>query len=342
MRINKNNLYLFSYLGSFNSSNTNTLVKECIEASQEPDSKKIKGFIISLNKVPEYVDEEEILNFVSKLKALNRKIKFPIGVIDYKNELYEPLKKQTLNTNIRLYKNITLATLFENPSALKKQLTILLYEPDTDAAKSIVEELEKKYYKIEQAHSLANYKKRLHDEKIDIAITQTCINKSTNTQKLHLNKKLIANISIFIDTAVETLMSLTEMDAKKTQHAISNVKSDIKGNVFCAIMQFSGDLEGKFFLVFPKPIASKAMESLLGEECDEKDIEGIKDGVGELCNIITGSTKTNLQNNNINVVFELPKTFDSIKKASQEIGSNDGIWIDLLLDNEPFYIFITQ
>jgi CheY-specific phosphatase CheX len=84
------------------------------------------------------------------------------------------------------------------------------------------------------------------------------------------------------------------------------------------------------------------MESLLGEVVDENDDESLRDGIAELCNIITGSVKTVFSNKNIKVTFELPKTYLSLELASNDIGTNIGVWIDMELEKKPFYMFITK
>jgi len=107
-------------------------------------------------------------------------------------------------------------------------------------------------------------------------------------------------------------------------------------------MRFSGDLKGSFVLVFPKGIAITAIESILGETVEGDDMETIMDGVSEFCNIITGNIKTVLSDKDIKVVFNLPKTFTSLQSTLENIGEESGIWIDMQLNGNPFYMFITK
>jgi CheY-specific phosphatase CheX len=95
-------------------------------------------------------------------------------------------------------------------------------------------------------------------------------------------------------------------------------------------------------LIFPKENAWTALIAFLKETINSNDIEVLKDGIGELCNIITGSTKSALSKQNISILFEIPITFTTLKQTLSEIGKNNGIIINMLLNNKPFYLFITK
>ena len=84
------------------------------------------------------------------------------------------------------------------------------------------------------------------------------------------------------------------------------------------------------------------MESLLGEEIQESDENSLQDGIGEFCNIITGSAKTIFSNKDLKVLFDLPKTYTSLSKTREYIGGNSGVWINMQLDSKAFYMFITK
>ena len=120
-------------------------------------------------------------------------------------------------------------------------------------------------------------------------------------------------------------MCSSDLEAQKLSHTIKNFDVDSKSDIVFAVMHFSGDLEGYFALLFPKDVALIAMESFIGEKIDESDTASIMDGVGEFCNVITGSAKTVFSNKDIKVVFELPKTYTSIEDVRNTIGSNNGV-----------------
>jgi len=108
------------------------------------------------------------------------------------------------------------------------------------------------------------------------------------------------------------------------------------------MMQFKGDIEGSFILIFPKGIATITMETLLNEKIDTNDYDTLKDGVGEFCNIIMGSIKTAFSKINMSITFALPKTYISLKSVQGVLGNENGIWVNMLLSEMPFYIFISK
>jgi len=161
-------------------------------------------------------------------------------------------------------------------------------------------------------------------------------------KNLHLEKKLILNLPLFMDTAVETLSSFTGLEAKKTSHEITEFNADLNGEFIIAMMQFKGDINGIFVLIFPKDIAIITLEKLLGEKVNKNDFDTLKDGIGEFCNIVLGSIKTACSKIDINITFALPKTYTSLKTVKGTIGENNGVWVNMVLDKMPFYMFITK
>lgn len=162
--------------------------------------------------------------------------------------------------------------------------------------------------------------------------------KQNNT--LNLSKKLIINLPVFMETAVKTLTAFTDLKAKKLGHSIKKLDKSVEEEVINAVMRFNGDIKGSFVLIFPIDIAVMAMESLLGEEIDRTDIETLKDGVGEFCNIITGSIKTALVDKGIEITFALPRKYISMSSTSADIGKNNGVWVDMQLAEQNFYMFV--
>ena len=160
------------------------------------------------------------------------------------------------------------------------------------------------------------------------------------TKTLHLSKKLIINLPVFMDTAVTTLKSFTDLETKKISHEIKKFDVTLEGKYIIAMMPFKGDFNGSFTLIFPNDIAMLTMESLLGEKINPNDFNMLKDGIGEFCNIIMGSIKTALSKDNIKITFELPKTYISLRSVQDTIGEDNGIWVNMLLSKMPFYMFI--
>ncbi len=281
---------------------------------------------------------------IKKLEDLSIKLKISIALIDYSIPLYKHLKKISKDSHIELFKNINVAKLFFYPKSYKSDLSVLLYDEDAQNAKNLSDELSKYGYGIILAKNAEEFEELNRSKSCDIIITHSALNVGVKKEdgekkQLSLSKKLIVNLPIFMDTAVETLVSFTGLEAQKLSHSIKKFDTTTK-DIICAVMHFSGDIEGYFVLLFPKDIALIAMESLLGEKIDEADNASIMDGVGEFCNVITGSAKTLFSTKSIKVIFDLPKTYASLGEVRSKLGNNNGVWIDMQLDGKPFYMFI--
>jgi len=336
-------LPVFIYSGRIELRNTISITKEVLDTLE----KNAKGVLVSMKKCGSFATEEDIVSLCQNFEKVQKDIKVDIAFIDYSPALFERIKKVSGKYPIKLFNSIQTATLFLNPKSLNEELKILLYEPNKAARDSIKKALTGSKYKLYIAKDNESYKNISQLEKIDITISQTVLNvkkasKAKPGKKLHISKNLVTNLPLFIDTAVETLSMITELDAQKSKHGIGNFKSDFDDMPLAALMKFSGSFSGTFFLIFPKSIACRTLSAMMGEEISDTDIEALKDGVGEFCNIITGSIKSKLQKKDLFITFELPKTYENVVEAASLVKGEEGIWIDMFLDKDPFYIFISS
>ncbi|ATB68724.1 hypothetical protein SJPD1_0609 [Sulfurospirillum diekertiae] len=345
----QHSILIFNYnetiLESRNTVLCNTILGQKISLKE----KNIKGILVSLREAPysPFVKEDpNLANLVTQLEKLSQAIDLPIAIGDYKKDTFTYLKKLSANTSVKLFQNINTALLFFNPSALKKELAVLIYDDDKENADKISSELIKLGYSIVHAHDAEDFKLKASAKKYDMTITHTAINQSKSkvsaTQSLGLSRQLIMNLPVFIDTAVNSLVTITGLEAQKIKHEIRPFNEKIPPQVIIAAMKFKGEISGSFFLIFPRELALIALEAMLGESLEADDTAAIVDGVAEFCNIITGSAKAIFSNKKLKVLFELPKTYLSLQVAlSDTLGSN-GVWIDMQLDEKPFYMFITK
>lgn len=338
-----NDLPVFTYPGRIELKNTVNVIKNILDVAQ----KDTKGILVSLQKCGSYAKDEEVDAFGKSMHELQESTKVDIALIDYSPALFERIKHISNTHAIKLLNSAEAARLFLNPKSLKEELKILLYEPDKVACGKIKKALEGSKYKLYVANDNQSYKNITQLEKIDITISQTMLttkemSKQSEGKHLKLSKELVSNLPLFIDTAVETLMTLTALDAQKSKHGIGHFKSTFDDTPLAALMKFSGPFTGTFFLIFPKSIACKTLAAMMGEEVDPEDTEALKDGVGEFCNIITGSIKNKLQGKDLFMTFELPQTYGNVKEIAKTLEEEEGIWIDMLLEKDPFYIFISQ
>ncbi|MCK9473137.1 chemotaxis protein CheX [Sulfurimonas sp.] len=338
----------FSYRGIIEDSRASAFVDSIIN-QLDMTKKRVQSIIISLEGASYESQNRVNLNtFIKKLDSLSGKFKLKVALIDYSIPLYKHLKMSSKDTQVKLFKNSAAAKLFLEPKLYKKDLRVLVYDEDEQNAQQLSEELSKYGYTIIVVSDAERFEEFSKDKTNDIIITHSSINGNFKTnensqkQTLSLSKNLIMNLPVFMDTAVETLVSFTGLEAQKLSHTIKNFDVDSKKKMVIAVMYFSGDLDGYFALLFPREIALTAIESFLGEKIEESDNASIMDGVGEFCNVITGSAKTIFLKKDIKVIFELPKTYTLIEEVRSKIGSNNGVWIDMQLAGKPFYMFITK
>ncbi|WP_024953801.1 chemotaxis protein CheX [Sulfurospirillum arcachonense] len=346
MKTVKNKILYFTYEGKMIERNSKLLLQEIYAMQINIEERKLRGIFISLQNVP--YDLNNLKNFLLLLQKVTTALEVPVCLGEYDSALYQILKKETKSTYIKLFKTFDLAILFLNTQDFKKKLKILMYDDPKDE-----EELDKQAalltrfeHNIVYTKDKEEFQKKINDKNIDFAISQTKINldkekKEKSKAAFSLSKALVSNLPIFIDTAVENLEMLTGLTAKKTSHLISPFNKDIPNNSICAIMQFKGAIIGKFVLIFPKEVALLSIEAMLGEKLNPNDLEGISDGIGEFCNIITGGAKTKLSQKDIKVLFELPRTYTTITSTINSLSDNSGIWINMDLEGKPFYMYIT-
>ncbi|MDQ7042857.1 MAG: chemotaxis protein CheX, partial [Sulfurimonas sp.] len=128
--------------------------------------------------------------------------------------------------------------------------------------------------------------------------------------KRALNKVTVTELPNFIDATVATIEMMTNSKAVKESANINKIEVASKDGKIASSIGFYGDMDGMVVLIFPKPIAKKACELLIGEETD--DTELILDTLAELVNIVGGKVKTLLADENISVDITLPRTYPDI------------------------------
>ncbi|EQB39893.1 hypothetical protein M947_04750 [Sulfurimonas hongkongensis] len=347
MNVKSRNIAVVNFIGVIEERNARLIQSLIVSKLEMYKEQKIKAILVSFKSAVYKENSKGLASLIKILDALARSTGLSIAIIDYDIELFKILKRVAKGTKVKLFKNENVATLFLDPKVYKKTICVLVYDEDEQNSKDLASELSKYGYSVIRAKDSKEFQERMNEKAHDIIITQSALNEKINKEvesknKLLLSKKLIVNLPVFMDTAVETLVSFTGLQAQKSAHSIKGFDTGIDVDNICAVMHFKGDLEGFFTLVFPKSLAIIALESLLGEKISDNDMDTLRDGVGEFCNIITGSTKTAFDKKDIKILFDLPKTYNSLKATQGHIGENNGVWIDMQLADKPFYMFITK
>ena len=344
MYIIDSGVMVLNYKGDLEKSKISMLISTVVSYGDAMESSSARAVAFTFKEVDK-IDVEALPFLVKEMERIESKFSMPIGIIDYTHSTYEKLKLCTKSTSINLFKNLDLAKLFLVPNKNPKPKKILVYDDDEDNQDKLCSALTLKGHTCVREDNPEALKKILQNSEFDAVVMDSSLGEKRKKQSslhLSLSRKVVQNLPIFTDNAVNTLSSLTGYEAKKVSHAVKVFNKDISFDIVASVMSFSGDVKGKFVLVFPKTLALKTIESMLGEKIEESDFDALQDGVGEFCNIITGGAKTSLSNKDISVIFDLPKMFMDKNTLASNIGTNPGVWIDMNLDDVPFYMFIVD
>lgn len=158
--------------------------------------------------------------------------------------------------------------------------------------------------------------------------------------KRSLNKEVVTELPNFINATVSVIEMMTNSKAQKEAAQIEEITIGEKENNIASSIGFYGDIDGMVILVFPKDIAKKACELLIGEKTD--DIDLILDSLAELVNIVGGKIKTLLADEHISVNITLPRTYKDIDGLLEIATGKKGVQVDLAFDDDKFLFFLTR
>ncbi|MCK9491801.1 MAG: chemotaxis protein CheX [Sulfurimonas sp.] len=164
---------------------------------------------------------------------------------------------------------------------------------------------------------------------------------AANTKiKRVINKQTVTELPRFIDATVVTIEMMTNSKAIKQSAEVQAITIKDKTDKIASSIGYYGDLDGMVILVFPKGIAKKACELLIGENTD--DVELILDTLAELVNIVGGKIKTLLSDQNISVDITLPRTYNDVDSLLEVIQDRKGVQVELSFNDDKFLFFLTR
>ena len=155
-----------------------------------------------------------------------------------------------------------------------------------------------------------------------------------------INKLTVTELPRFIDATVATIEMMTNSTAVKEAAEVHAIKVEDDEDKIASSIGFYGDMDGMVILIFPKDIAKKACQLLIGEETDDLDL--ILDTLAELVNIVGGKVKTLLAEQKVNVSITLPRTYPDIASLREIAQDRKGVQVDLSFDNDKFLFFLTR
>lgn len=163
---------------------------------------------------------------------------------------------------------------------------------------------------------------------------------TASKQTRALTKALVNELPGFIDATVATLGMMTNAKATKESMNIQTLEVKDSQNQYASSIGFYGDMDGMIILIFPKQIAKKACELLIGEETDNE--EAILDSLAEFVNIIGGRAKTLLGEKKNRVDITLPRTYANVNSLLEMAQNKKGVQVDLSFEGSHFTFFLTR
>ncbi len=154
-----------------------------------------------------------------------------------------------------------------------------------------------------------------------------------------LNKSLVSTLPVFVEATAETFLSLLNSEITKKSHKISkfNINS---GDFIASSINFDGDIDGSFILVFERKLSKEISETILGESPNSD--EELEDVLREFANIIAGRAKAILATKETFIKISLPKAYLGVKDLTTQISSKDGVFIEFGLKGNVVYAFLTR
>lgn len=155
-----------------------------------------------------------------------------------------------------------------------------------------------------------------------------------------LNKALINELPHLIEATVSTIAMMTNAVATKNGLNIQTLEIKDSKNQYASSIGFYGDMDGIIILVFPKDIAKKACELLIGEATDDE--EAVLDSLAEFVNIIGGRAKALLGEQKHRVDITLPRTYGDVDALMEMAQHKKGVQVDLSFQGNNFIFFLTR
>ncbi len=155
-----------------------------------------------------------------------------------------------------------------------------------------------------------------------------------------LNKALVNELPHFIDATVSTIAMMTNAKASKESMNVQTLEVKNAQNQFASSIGFYGDLDGMIILIFPKEIAKKACELLIGESTEDE--EAILDSLAEFVNIIGGRAKALLGEKKHRVDITLPRTYHDVDSLMEMAQNKKGVQVNLSFEGSNFIFFLTR
>ncbi|WP_201352481.1 chemotaxis protein CheX [Hydrogenimonas urashimensis] len=153
-----------------------------------------------------------------------------------------------------------------------------------------------------------------------------------------LTKPMVARLPVLVSATMDTLQMMTGMMALKEDMNIQPFKHKGK-ELMASSIAFFGDIEGMITLVMPRELVRKSCALLVGEESDDTVV--LADALSELVNIVAGKSKTQLQEQGVNIDITLPRSYTSIDDLERTLEGVQGVQVNFSFEEYPFTFYLS-
>jgi len=110
-------------------------------------------------------------------------------------------------------------------------------------------------------------------------------------------------INPFIESTEELFATMLTIKVSRDKPYLKN--DQVGTHYISGIIGMAGEASGSVVISFPKQLSISIVSDFLGEKLVEVD-QNVKDGIGELANIVAGGAKKRLSDKNYNFKISIP------------------------------------
>lgn len=141
----------------------------------------------------------------------------------------------------------------------------------------------------------------------------------------------------FIQAVLDCLTQMAGLDPKRKRVFVKQ-SPQMLGEV-SGIIGLSNGVTGSCTVSFPTSLAEKVVASLLGESC-EGDMAMVRDGIGEVANMVAGGAKRMFHDSDYNFQISTPTVIQSGEEPPSIYNPKDSVSIccEFVADDEVFFV----
>lgn len=145
-------------------------------------------------------------------------------------------------------------------------------------------------------------------------------------------------VNPFVSGTVETLKQMAGMNCERTGLRLSQDATS-KG-FYSGTIGLTGNAEGFVSVTFSKELATKIVCKMLSMEPNEITEDDIRDGVGELMNVVAGAAKAKLVNTKNSFSLSIPQVFSGGPHTATLPRGIPVFVIEFSADGDPFDVLV--